>query len=325
MKKYINLLLFLPLFTLQAQEWQLKNTNLYIENDADVRTDEAYSHGAKLSFLFFRDDLKESPLHIPFTNYKSSDNYISFAYTQQLFTPNDIEATELVIDDRPYVGYMSVQSGLHQSLNNTLKSLIIQLGIVGPSAKMEDVQEFVHGLIGSPMPQGWDNQIGDEMIFQINYGEKKYYDLKKIFSLDTVVIPEYGFELGNASTKLYGGLLYRFGWGIPKDYGSFSIDNHSYSKIPLTAKKIVEKKGWKFCFNLGLKANAIAQNIFLDGNSNKESHSVEKNNFTLEGTYGFSLVYNQMSLDYTRTQSTKEFKNQKNYLGYGSLLFSYSY
>jgi hypothetical protein len=323
MKKYIIYLLYLPLMTLQAEEWELRNTNLYIENDADVRTDEAYSHGAKLSFLYLRKNSQNSSLHIPFTEYKSSQNYISFAYTQELFTPNDIESKELVVDDRPYAGYMGLQAGLHQSLEDHLKTLIVQIGIVGPSAQMEAVQEFVHGIIGSPMPQGWDNQLHDEPVFQVNYGEKIYYDLGKIFSLDSVIIPEYGFELGNASTKLYAGALYRFGGDIPKDYGSYAIDNHSYSKIPLNAKVI--DKEWHYCFNFGLKTNAIARNIYLDGNRDGESHSVEKENFTLDVTYGFSLNYNNMSLDYTRTQTTKEFKGQKNYLGYGSLLFSYNF
>lgn len=325
----VNRTLFLTIFslftTLSAEEWELKNINVLIENDADIRTDEAYSHGAKFSLLYLRTDIKNSLLHIPFTNYTEGDNYISFSYAQQLFTPEDIKATELVLEDRPYAGYMNIQSALHNSYNNRLKSLIIQVGIVGPSSQMETVQEFVHGLIGSPMPQGWEHQLHDELIFQLNYGEKNYYDLGKIASLDSVLISEYGFELGNASTKLYGGAIYRFGWGISKDYGPYSIDNHSYSKIPLILENVSYKNEWDFCFNFGLKANAIAHNIFLDGNRDGMSHSVKKKSFVLDVTYGFSLVYENMSLDYIRTHATKEFKEQKNYLGYGSLEFSYNF
>jgi len=323
--KRTSLLLFTLLTSLHAQEWELKNSNFFIENDADIRTDEGYSHGAKLSFLFLRKDIDDSSLHIPFTHYREGDNYISFSYAQQLFTPADIETTELVVDDRPYAGYMNLQTALHHSSHNVLDSLILQLGIVGPSSQMEAVQEFVHSLIGSPMPAGWEHQLHDEIIFQINYAKKYYFELEKTLSLDSIIIPEYGFELGNASTKLYGGFLWRLGWGVPKDYGTFAIDNHSYSKIPLQADSVQKRKEWDFCFNFGVRANGIARNIFLDGNSDGESHSVEKENFVIEGTYGFSLIYDNMSLDYTRTHASKEFKEQKNYLGYGSLEFSYNF
>jgi len=299
--------------------------NLFIENDADVRTDQGYSHGGKLSALFLRKNHSDSLLHIPFIDYKVGDSYISFSYAQELFTPEDIEATELVIDDRPYAGYMNLQVALHNSSHNVLRSLTTQVGIVGPSAKMEQVQKFVHSIVGSPTPEGWDNQLHDELIFQLNYGEKRYYKLEKIKELDSVIITDLGFELGNASTKLFGGAMWRLGWGVPEDYGTYSIDNHSYSKVPLKAAEIHHKKEWDFCFNFALRANAIARNIFLDGNSDGDSHSVEKENFVLEGSYGFSLIYDNMSLDYTRTHSTKEFSQQDNFLGYGSLEFSYNF
>jgi len=324
MNKFIIFLFLLHIPLLQADKWELKNFNFYMENDSDVQTDQDYSYGSELSLLYYRKDIKDIKLHIPFTAYKAADNYISFSYSQEIYSPRDIKSSSLIKDERAYAGYMYFSIGIYQSNNNVLKSFIMQAGLVGPSTHMETVQKSVHGLIGSPMPQGWDNQLQDELILQINYSQKYYYDLDKIYDLDTVLIPEFGFELGNASTKVSSGVLFRWGWEIPKDYGSYTMNNSSYSKVPLSIKNNFKEK-WLFCFNFGSRINAIAHNIFLDGNSFSSTHNVEKNSFTIEGYYGFSLKYKEIYIDYIRTHTSKEYKNQKNNLGYGSLQFSYNF
>jgi hypothetical protein len=322
MKLKYNILLILSCTLLNAQELELKNMNFFIENDADFRTDEAYTHGASITALFLRKDIRDTIFHIPFTDYKKQDNYISFAYAQKIYTPQDLESSELIEDDRPYAGYSYIQTALHQSYNHSLKSLTFQIGLVGPSTGMESVQKTIHDIIGSPYPQGWEHQLGDELTIQLNYDETIYIKTKDIYSYKSVVIPNYGFELGNASTKVYTGALFRIGNYIPDDYGSLPLNSNSYNKIPLE-KSYQPAKGWNFCFNFSLKANLIARDIFLDGNSNRESHSVDKNNFTINGGYGFSLFYNNFSMDYMHTHTSKEFKEQDYYTGYGSFIFSY--
>jgi len=307
---------------LYSEDLRLINSNFFLENDADFRSDEAYTHGASLSVLFLRENITDSLFHIPFTSYKSQDNYISFAYAQKIYTPQDLESSEIVINDRPYAGYSYLQMALHQSNNNNLKSLTTQIGLIGPSTGMESVQKSIHDLIGSPYPQGWDNQLSDELIIQINYDTKYYIETGKLLNFNSVVIPEYGFDLGNASTKFYTSMLFRIGNTIPKDYGFAPISNTGYSRLPLETNYIPDK-GWNFCLNFSLKANIIARDIFLDGNTNVESHSVDKNNFTLNGGYGFSLSYNRFSFDYIHTHTTKEFKQQNYYTSYGSMIFSY--
>ena len=322
--KFIFFLIIFFSLSIQAQQWQLKNIYFQTENDADFRDDAAYSYGGKVGVLYYRGDTQASLLHIPFSDYTKSDNYISFAFAHQLYTPKDLNESKLLVDDRPYAGYMYLQAALHQVKDDALLSLTTQLGIVGPSSKMESVQKFIHDLIGSPYPQGWEHQIQDELIVQLNFSHKKYYRLNPLYGYHASLLPEYGFELGNASTKAYTAALFRWGEGIPEDFGAYLIDNTSTSKIPLK-KEGISKKKWRYYLNFSLKANAIARNIFLDGNSFKESHSVEKNNFTLDIGYGFSFAYKDFSIDYLRKHTSKEFKTQDEYYSYGSLLFSYHY
>lgn len=297
-----------------AENWQVKNIYFQTENDADIRNDTAYSYGAKIGALFLRDEVKDS----------RGDKYISFSFAHELYTPKDLTRSDVIVGDRPYAGYMYLQGALHQVKENSLLSLSTQVGVVGPSSQMEGIQKVIHDLISSPYPQGWDNQIKDEFIFQVNFSQKKYYDLEHIYGYSASLVPSYGVELGNASTKAYGSALFRWGKNVPKDFGTYIVNNSDTSKIPISAKEKDNKK-WRYYINFSLQANAIARNIFLDGNSFRESHSVEKYPFTLDVGYGLSFAYKAFSIDYLRRHTSKEYTTQEELYSYGSLLFSYHY
>ncbi|WP_428739030.1 lipid A deacylase LpxR family protein [Sulfurimonas sp.] len=315
-----TLLLIIFIVSLYAESFEIKNITFVTENDADFREDNDYTYGSELSVLFYRKDINNSFLHIPFTDYKNQDNYISISYAQQIYTPFDLESPDIIVDDRPYAGFSYLKSGLYQSYNNNLKTLVLQIGIVGPSSKMRTVQKSIHSLVGSIDPLGWNHQIQDEFILQLNYSHKQYIEISK----NIAVIPEYGVELGNASTKVYAIGLFRWGNYLPKDYGSCQIDNTNYNKIPLKAQtKYKNKLG--YVLNLSLKTNLVIHDIFLDGNSFKNSHSVDKNSFVAEIGYGFSINYGKFSIDYLRKHLSHQFKTQDRFHSYGSLIFSYNF
>lgn len=325
MKKYIFILfLFFSFIQLDAEEQlSLKKITLSMEDDLFYGTDEGYSYGSKLLSLFLREGLDTDSIHIPFTDYLSQDSYISFALIDQIYTPSDLERTTLDEDDRPYAGYLNFETALYQATPIQLHSLVLQIGIVGKSSYMESLQKSIHQLTGSDTPKGWEHQLSDELTIGVNYNYKRYYDLEDILGLESTFIPEFGVNLGNASTKVYTGGLFRYGWGIPSNFGAFSINESSYSQIPRSKESREEK--WMFCFNLGAKANLIAKDIFLDGNSNHPSHSVEKNNYTLSMVYGLSLSYKKFSFDWVHNYITEEFVLQKKPHKFTSFQFSYSY
>jgi hypothetical protein len=316
--KIILLLFFIT--HLYSETLEIKNITFITENDADFRNDNDYTYGSELGALFYRKDLSNSFLHIPFTDYKNQDNYLSFSYAQKIYTPKDLEAATLISDDRAYAGYMYIKSSLHQASQDSLQSLSLQLGMVGPATKMDKVQEVIHSLIGSDDPQGWKYQLKNEFIMQLNYSHKEYMELSETIAL----IPEYGFELGNASTKIYAMTFLRWGENLPEDYGSTQISNTNYNKVP---RRLNQKylNRWSYCFNFSFKGNLIARDIFLDGNSFRDSHSVEKNIFVAEVGYGFSLNYEKFSIEYLRKHLSDAFKTQERYPNYGSLVCSYNF
>ncbi len=303
----MKLPLLLLFFTLGlfANGWNLKNIMLTTENDADFRTDRDYTYGSEISVLFK----------------KKRDDYISFSIAHQMFTPKDFNKEDVDFSkERPYAGYMYLGMGLHGVTKNILESFNFQLGFVGPSTKMDRVQKIIHDIIGSPEPTGWDDQIKDELILQINYERRWYFDIDERSS----IIYYAGGNFGNASIKAVTGAFYRYGWNIQKNFAPKRIDYRGYPNIPLEGYTPY-KTTYAFSFDLWIEGSVVGKDIFLDGNTFKESVSVAKKIFVAKGGFGVSYRYENFFIDYIKTFSTKEFTTQSYYHSYGSLIFSYNF
>ena len=329
MKKLIIFLLLTSLLNAAEELFELETFSYSMENDNDVHTDFGYTHGAKISLLFYRGNTEKSFLNIPFTSPQNTNNFISFSYANQMYTPYDLDETQLIEDDRPYAGYSYIEIGLHQTTQTYLDSLTLQTGIVGPSSGMEGLQDLFHRSIDASNASGWDYQLKDEFIIQLNYMHKWRLEYSKVYGLDSVLVPYAGANFGNASIKASGGALYRIGFNIPKDFGMNSMNEGSFSSLPTESKAIVnDPSKWSIFFNISAGSNLVVRDIFLDGNTFKDSHSVDKNNFNAYVSVGGSARYKNFSVDYQHSYYTKEYEQRglhKTYKGYGSLIFTYNF
>lgn len=327
MKKLILFLLLASI--LDAELFELESFNYSMENDNDVHTDFGYTHGSKISILFYRGDTKESFLNIPFTSPQNRNNFISFSYANQMYTPYDLDETQLIKDDRPYAGYSYIEIGLHQTTESYLDSLTLQLGIVGPSSGMEGLQSIFHKSIDAADASAWDYQLKDEFIMQLNYMHKWRLKLAKIYDLETVLVPYAGANFGNASLKASGGALYRIGLNIPKDFGMNSMNEGSFPSLPIESKAIVNDiSKLSLSLNLSAGSNLVVRDIFLDGNTFKNSHSVDKNYLNVYGALGVSARYKNFCVDYQHSYYSKEYEQRglhRKYKGYGTLILTYNF
>src|SRR3546814_10706131 len=87
-----------------------------------------------------------------------------------MYTPEDTAARDLLVDDRPYAGWLYGAISVHAETRadapgtepDTLDTVELQLGMVGPYAFGEEVQNAFHRLIDVAEAQGWDNQLDNE-------------------------------------------------------------------------------------------------------------------------------------------------------------------
>ncbi len=327
-KKYFILILFSSIFSTSAlaeNNFIPYRINFIFENDVFNSTDEDYSSGESLSAIFYIDTPTNKIFNIlkPLDN-NDADIYINISITNQIYTPSDINATQLLVDDHPYAGWTFVKMGLLQSSALHLNALSIKMGMVGPSSASDKLQYNIHKAIDSTIPNGWEHQLKDELGINLQYLYKRHLSLDLSPSIQRTITPFVEAQLGNISTSLNGGFIVRMGRNIPKDFGFSNINIANEDGVPTYGERQkIKKEPWSFNFNVTLSASAIARDIFLDGNTFKNSPSVEKENFVGHFGYGFSLRYKNFAFEFLGVISTKKFKTADGNHAVGTTKFAW--
>ena len=201
------------------------------------------------------------------------------AIGQVIQTPGDLSRSDLIEDDVPYAGVLTLQATWYAFNDDEFRGFEITAGAVGSPSLAEQTQKTVHKLIGSDDPRGWDNQLSTEPVINFNYMRKQ-----KVWrggnpaglSFDTAIDGNVG--LGNLFTQASAALEMRFGHNMPKGF-VYVPDPIGLSMHYMASLKPANPQAVSFYGTLVLRGSAFAHNIFLDGNTFRDSHSVDKEPF----------------------------------------------
>ncbi|MGB3212522.1 MAG: lipid A deacylase LpxR family protein [Desulforhopalus sp.] len=312
----------------------------YLENDLFGGTDRHYTNAVKFSWLS-RDLKKFSDDHqlpglarwiVDKTAAVDQEDFlhnIAFSMGQNIYTPQDIDESALISDDRPYAGWTYFSAALHSRNTSLLNTFEISLGMVGPASLAEDSQKFFHENLGlSEDPQGWDNQLADELGLMLTW-QRFWRVIRESsdsgFAYD--IIPHAGLTAGNVFTYANLGGELRFGYNLPMDFGTSLIRPGGGTSAPVSMgdPRLGSGGNIGLTFFVGADGRAIARNIFLDGNTWQDSHSVDKNYLVADISSGVSLAYKKMKLTYTHVYRSEEFDGQDGGHLFGSLTLSYTF
>lgn len=333
MNKLLKLiLLFITFFTLawgedtpkSNDDWELHRFNLYFEDDMYVKTDDEYSAGERFAFTFYVPEPEGFAYDMLFLDYGKINSFVTMALTNQMFTPTDTQTTELIEDDRPYAGWTYFDIGVHKSSKDTLRSLYLVVGMVGPASGSEFFQNSIHKLTDSDEVLGWDNQLNNELGVNLRYVHKSRFVPNEFLGMESSIIPFAQAELGNVAITATAGVGARIGWNIPKDYGISSIDIGGDNGIPIYDEHTkMLSSSWSFSFNFAAAGSAVARDIFLDGNTFSDSHSIDKEPFVGYYSLGFTARYKRFLLDFMETKNSKQFKGETKAHGVGTIVASW--
>jgi len=318
---------------------RLGTFSFYFENDFFADTDQGYTNGIKFSWISpdltsyaQSEKLPEWALTIvhslPFINDPGLQRNIGLSMGQNIYTPRDIERKDLIVDDRPYAGWTYFGVAFHSKNERMLDSMEIQLGMVGPLSFAEQTQKFAHSLGDWQRPEGWDNQLKNEPGIALVY-ERRW----RVFKVGAVkgagfdVIPHLGGALGNVYTYATAGMETRLGWNVPSDFGISLIRPAGDANTPASLynpRLSADQSFGLFLFAL-INGRAVARDIFLDGNTFTESHSVDKRHFVADCAVGICFIIHHHKVSLTRVLRTEEFEGQKDDQSFGSLTLSSSW
>jgi len=246
----------------------------------------------------------------------------SFSLGQNMYTPEDTTATQLITEDRPYAGWLYMGFGLAANQGTErYDKLELEIGVVGPYSFAEDVQTFWHSLLGLQVPQGWDNQLKTEPGAVLYYEQTRRFERQDIGgALDVDMLPHFGGALGNVFTYGAAGITFRLGSELEDDFGPPRIR----PSLPGSAYFRPEK-GFNWYVFAGIEGRAVLYNIFMDGNTFKDSHSVDKKPFVGDLQTGLVVQWKRFRITYTQIFRTKEFDGQDDGDIFGSVSLSYHF
>lgn len=310
-----------------------------LDNDLFARRDQDYTSGFKAAWSspnvrsFADDDCLPPWLQQAgklFTRVYSptvEQGNVTMTLGQAMYTPRDKKATALIVSDRPYAGWTYLGFGYNTRSPSRLDSYEVNLGVVGPWSHAKEMQDFIHRARGFELFQGWNNQLHNEFGAQLVFERKhrteflQHQDSRHGFGLD--LLPHYGFSVGNVATYANAGLEVRAGWGLPDDFGTSPIRPAGDNSAPRVSDGVRQ-----FTRELGahvfasLDGRGVVRNIFLDGNTIRDSHSVSKDRWVADMAVGVAANFGVYKIAYVRVFRTHEFVGQVSAPRYGSITIS---
>lgn len=227
------------------------------------------------------------------------------AFGQHIFTPADLESTELIVDDRPYAGWLYAGLYVQRRDNHHMDHLELNVGIVGEWSGAEAAQKFVHSVLPDQIrPSGWDNQLANELGVNFHYLHRWRTNRVQVGAFHADAVPQVGFDLGNVATNANAAIMGRIGWNLPDDFGPDSMRDY-------TDQLRVWDGQWGVYLFTRLGGRAVARDIFLDGNTFANSHSVDKMPLVGELQAGLMARYHWLELGWSITWFTEEFEGQQ--------------
>ncbi|WP_299381569.1 lipid A deacylase LpxR family protein [uncultured Kiloniella sp.] len=298
--------------------------SLVIENDSlgTAGTDKNYTSGVRLGYLDVNADLPEIAYTldrvIPTFGINETSS-VFYSLGQNIYTPQNIRQREQDPDDRPWAAHLYGSIGLVTVTDNHLDEIEASLGIVGPAALGEQAQKFVHTHVtpSSPTPHGWSNQLNHEPTFSLGW-QRRFPDYMSVDAggLSLSASPYYGATLGNVHTFADVGINFRL--TPEKDVwqdGPLRVK----PGLPGTGYFDTPDDGWSWYLFAGIEGRAVARNIFLDGNTFSDSHSVDKHHFVADANAGLAMTYDRYRVSYTMVYRTKEFEGQDDPAVFGAV------
>jgi len=315
-----------------ANEEPGKVCSIQFDNDLfGGGTDRHFTHGSRVTCLtepigWITDTAGQLPWFDTKQALQKTDSDLharaSISLGQNIFTPEDITKRGLIKEDRPYAGWLYVGFGLVANQGSKrYDKLELSIGVVGPLSYADEVQKGWHSLFDLRRPKGWKNQLKNEPALNVFYEQaRRFYKSSRILGLEYDLIPHIGGGLGNVLVYGAAGVTVRIGPDLADDFGPPrirpSLPGGDYFRA---------KEGFNWYLFAGVEGRAVLHNIFLDGNTFAESHSVDREIWVGDLQAGAAIQLRNFRISYTQIYRSREYSGQDRPDKFGSFSLSYQF
>lgn len=265
------------------------------DNDYFTSTDKDYTQGYNFELVtpFFR----KNPANYLFYKPKNAESKYGLSIEHIGFTPDNIKSPEIQVGDRPFAAAIMLKSFLisTDTIHKTRLISSLNNGIIGPGAFGKEMQVYIHEKTGNVIPQGWSNQIKNDIVlnYEISH-EKQLLRFRNLVTLQSNATARIGTLFTTISVGLNATL------GIVNSPFT-SIKNKNKFQLYLYSQPIV---------------NAIGYDATLQGGlfNDKSPYTISNSSisrFTAQHNYGVVLQTRSLYFEYSRTAITREFETSR--------------
>ncbi len=243
----------------------------------------------------------------------------SYTIGQTINTPEDITIEVPSEEDLPYAGLLFVNN-THLSINKQYADKIsTTIGVVGSLSLAEQSQNIVHALTGSDEAKGWDTQLENELVFQFSRARSWRTWASESEQWDFITSSE--FSIGTISSRVDAGVMLRYGENLMESYAIPLLDS---SRTTNPTNPVAINGDW-YVYS-GITIGYIFNQIFTDGNTFRDSRSIDYDHDFVRLILGIAYSWSDYSLAFALNDSNiisdESEEHLKDLTQYGSLTFA---
>jgi hypothetical protein len=284
--------------------WSIQDENASIST-AKV-TDRYYTNGLRLGWTSGTDSVPDFLAWAGQALWGDGQQRISFNLSQQIYTPFNTTVRQPPAGDSPYAGILMGTFSLLQDTDTSRSMLGLGLGVVGPWALGEQVQNGFHDLIGQDHNAGWHTQLHNEPAFEVTTGRVWRLPIASFNGLDIDALPEITAGVGNVRVYAESGVVFRLGQGLDSDFGVARIRPGMSGD---DAFRPTRPFAW-YVF-AGADGQGVAHDLTVQGSTWQDSYGQKLKPLVGEFEGGLAVMVYGARLTYTHVVDTQQAQHQK--------------
>jgi len=291
--------------------WTIQNENDSTGVGQRRFTDAYYSNGLRIGWTSAPGTVPETLKGLATTLWGAGETRMSIDLTHKMYTGLDTRLRNPPLGDRPYAGVAManlglVQDGTTQTGLDTRSTMVLGIGLVGPAAGAQGLQNGFHKFIDQPGARGWTTQLRNEPLLQLTSERTWRLPIATIGPIETDALPSLTAAVGNLRAYLQTGITIRLGQGLRSDFGAARLRPAVTGGD--TFRPTIPFAWYVF---VGADGRAVARDLTLEGNTFVSSRSVKKVPIVGAMHGGLAIMAYGMRLTYTHTLTSQEFRRQR--------------
>jgi len=290
-----------------------------IENDAISipGTDRYYTSGERLGWVLPTGELPDFLSQFGDQIFGDGTQRLEFDLQQVIFTPVDTQAYDPSPHDLPYSAQLALHTSLIQDTTTTRSIAGLSIGVIGPDALGQSVQNGFHDIIGDTPNRGWHYQLHNEPTLDVSGARIWREDVGNFGPIGLQVLPQVDAQAGNTEVYAQAGGIVRFGQGLDADFGPALIGPGIGGTDAYTPTQPIS---W-YIFG-GVDGRVVAHDVFIQGNDFQRSRHVGLTPLQGDLQVGGALMVFGLRLTATEVFESAQFHHEAPAFQYGSVAIS---